>query len=314
MREMILNQASLSEPPNSISLVTPLLEGLSRGMAKLVREKCVVPILRSQQEWHDIECASDGSLLDAVLALKSSGSRDSAVFLMRLGQKAPLLTDLGEDVRDRLLGCEATTVPAPAGDALVLCAFLRGVTISFPISQNWDADRLNLAFEELMPDGSIAENEEAIDNLARPAHCLPILERSRNSALSSATLATLWRDRAELFPNLQLGLDVEDQLLAIDAGLSTTLIFRLSDLDTAARNWKVTGGAAPVWGCKVTRESMPVRNNPRLMAARVFRTIADERATFEWHARFGSSGRIHLRFDAASRIVEVGYVGAHLPI
>lgn len=35
---------------------------------------------------------------------------------------------------------------------------------------------------------------------------------------------------------------------------------------------------------------------------------------FEWHARFGSGGRIHLRFDASIREVEIGYVGRHLPL
>jgi hypothetical protein len=35
---------------------------------------------------------------------------------------------------------------------------------------------------------------------------------------------------------------------------------------------------------------------------------------FEWHARFGSSGRIHLRFDPSSYEVEIGYIGPHLPL
>ena len=49
------------------------------------------------------------------------------------------------------------------------------------------------------------------------------------------------------------------------------------------------------------------------MRARRFRSQRGQRETFEWHARFGGSGRIHLRFDAVAREVEVGYIGPKLP-
>ena len=34
---------------------------------------------------------------------------------------------------------------------------------------------------------------------------------------------------------------------------------------------------------------------------------------FMWYARYGNSGRIHLRFDASTYEVEIGYIGPHLP-
>lgn len=52
----------------------------------------------------------------------------------------------------------------------------------------------------------------------------------------------------------------------------------------------------------------------RLRNFKVFRSARGGRGLFEWHARFGSDGRIHLRFTTPSREVETGYIGPHLPL
>ena len=54
-------------------------------------------------------------------------------------------------------------------------------------------------------------------------------------------------------------------------------------------------------------------SNPTLHEARRFRSGGGTRVLFEWHARFGSAARIHLRFDARTREIEIGYIGVHLP-
>ena len=64
----------------------------------------------------------------------------------------------------------------------------------------------------------------------------------------------------------------------------------------------------------VTPESTRVMRDPVLREARGFRSHRGTREIFEWHARFGSGGRIHLRFDPDSREVEIGYIGPHLPL
>ncbi len=73
-------------------------------------------------------------------------------------------------------------------------------------------------------------------------------------------------------------------------------------------------GPAPSWPCKVTPENEKTIANRRLSQARTFRSTTGTRQTFEWHARFGSGGRIHLRFEAKARVVEIGYIGRHLPL
>ena len=81
----------------------------------------------------------------------------------------------------------------------------------------------------------------------------------------------------------------------------------------------VNGGAAqPILRMqrKVTPESQSVRDykKGKLLEARRFRAASGERVLFEWHARFGGGARIHLRFDARVREIEIGYVGVHLPM
>ena len=63
----------------------------------------------------------------------------------------------------------------------------------------------------------------------------------------------------------------------------------------------------------MTPESARVMQNPALREARCFRSGRGTMVLFEWHARFGSGARIHLRFDARTREIEIGYIGVHLP-
>ena len=119
-----------------------------------------------------------------------------------------------------------------------------------------------------------------------------------------------------MFPHLIFGQDVEDHLAELNAGWLPTLVNRLTELDETAAEWVAVGGDAPPWKCKVTPESQSVRDYKRgkLLEARTFLAAGGERVLFEWHARFGSGARIHLRFDASAREIEIGYAGVHLPV
>jgi hypothetical protein len=314
MREMILNQASLAVPAAAIAIIVPLLRDLARGMATLVSAKCVSSTLRSQDHWYSIQCAQNGNLFDALNQLRATGARDDAVFLMRLTQKMPLLTDLGNDVVGRLLGCQATMVDAPYGDALVLSSHINAVAVSFPLHAKWDNSQLEVTFEELTGAGEIEDATETIDNLARSIHAPAILARDRTRALAEVTARSIWRDRLQLFPHLILGPDVEEHLQALNPGLLQTAANRLAELNASAEAWAATGGGIPPWRCRVTPESERVMNNPHLREARRFHSVSGARVIFAWHARFGSSGRVHLRFDPTSTTVEIGYIGVHLPL
>ena len=316
MREMILNHASLAAAGRHEA--TAWLTDVLNGMEILVRSRVVSQgILRMYRPLHEIGCPGDWSLLDVALELQKQGKRDESRSFMRLISKVPLLSDLDPDVKNRFLGCEATecetkTLRPEDGAPLVRCAITDGVAVSFPSEPVWDRDRVSVAFRELLSNDTFKKADKAIDSLTRSAHAEPIAARHRERLRSRIeTPADLWNQRAAAFPHLTFGPDVEEQLRKVN--VLRTVVYRLADIDTAAAAWD--GGAAPRWTtCKVTDESKSVKNDDKLSEARRFRSGRGGRALFMWHARFGSSGRIHLRFDAQERTVEIGYVGGHLPL
>ena len=318
MREMILNHASLAAAGRHKA--TEWLMDVLDGMEILVRSRVVSQgILRMYRPLHEIGCPGDWSLLDVALGLQGQGKLDEFRFFMGLSYKVSLLSDVDPDVKNRFLGCEATecetkTLQPEDGAPLVLCAITDGVAVGFPSEPVWDRDRVSVAFRELLSNDTFEKADEAIDSLTRPAHAGPIAARHRERLRSRIeTPADLWNQRAAALPHLTFGPDVEEQLGRLNARWLTTVVNRLADLDASAAAWEGAGGAAPPWTCKVTPESETVKNDVKLREVRRFRSGRGGRALFMWHARFGDSGRIHLRFDARQRTVEIGYVGGHLP-
>jgi hypothetical protein len=315
MRDMIFNDASVAVPAGSIHDVAPLLADIARGMAMLVNAKSAFPALRMRRPLYDVPCASDGSLFDAIQTLRSlRAERDATLFLFRLSQKAPLTIELPPAIVDRFRGCEAITPSAADGEGLMLCAHLGGIAISLPLDPCWDADLLMVRFLEITDDGLLEEVSDHVDNLARAAHARLIVERDRIGAREQVTRETFWESRQDVFPRLKFGLDVEDHIRVLDPGVFGTVIRRINDIHQSVLDWKELGGDAPPWRCKVTPESDTTMGNERLRQARVFRDSAGFARLYEWHARFGSAGRIHLHVDGTSRDVEIGYIGRHLPL
>ena len=307
---MILNHASLV-PCGRDEAVTWLADTAS-GMAALVKHGAAAASLRMCRGPHEVRCSPDQSLFDAYQDVRRRGALEEYRFLMRLSTKSPLLRDVGADSTDRFLRCEEKALPEEDGAPLLLCALTDAIAVSLPSEPAWDRDRVTVDFLELLPDSSLVEVGESVDNLARSQHGAAIVQRHRERLPPPPDAAAFWRLREQLFPHLTFGPDVEHQCGTLNAGVLSTVVNRLMDLDRAAGAWR--DGAAPSWTCKVTPESDRVMSHPTLREARRFRSVNGTRVIFEWHARFGSGGRIHLRFDARIREVEIGYVGRHLPL
>ena len=307
---MILNHASLV--PCGRGEAVAWLADTASGMAALVQGGAAAASLRMCRSVHEIRCSADRSLFEVYQDLRRRGALEEYRFLMSLSTKSPLLRDVEEASADRFLRCEEKTLPRDDGAPLLLCAVTDAIAVSLPSEPVWDRDRATVDFYEMLPDGSFVEESEAVDNLARSPHGAAIVQRHRERLPPPRDAAAFWRQRQQLFPHLAFGPDVERQCTVLNAGLLSTVVNRLRDLDRAAGAWR--DGAAPSWTCKVTPESDRVMSHPTLREARRFRSVKGIRVIFEWHARFGSGGRIHLRFDAGVREVEVGYVGDHLPL
>ena len=316
MRELVLNHASLTAAGEH-ELVA-WLDDLAKGIAMVVGAGLTQKALRMCRLPYDIDCFRDRSLHDAYLSLLKKGgrARESGAYLLGLSTKSPLLSSVSPDVADRFLRCEERTLPGGDGEPLVVCALTDWISVGVPSEPVWDRDRLTVDFRELLPDGTFEDAQEAIDNLTSVGHADSIVARHRDlRRLHCADAPEVWRRRAELFPRLVFGPDVEDHLAKLNRGLLPTLINRLAELDETAATWESAGGDAPPWKCKVTPESQSLREykNGKLLRARQFRASTGARLIFEWHARFGGGERIHLRFDSGTRTIEIGYVGGHLP-
>lgn len=308
MREMVLNHASLAGT-GSPEAVRWLVD-LAAGMSELTNHGVVGTSLRLSEH------QPDGFGLAALLHdFRQQGQRDSYVFLARLSTKISLWSGVAEDVRDRFRACEAMGCGAislhPAdGEPLVFCAISDGITVGRPTESIWDRDRLTVHFRELLPDGSIEDASERIDNLTRSTHAALILQRHRDRVRRKcSTGADLWRRRREIFPRLLFGPEVEGQVNRIN--VLGKVMRRLAELDESAASW--VSGPTPDWLCDVRTESRTVMDTPKLREARRFRSVTGNRDVFPLHASFGKGGRIHLRVDAAQRQVEIGYIGGHLP-
>ena len=313
MREMVLNHASL--PPAGWLRTVDWLPDVADGMAALVRDGVSEAALRMCRSPHEIRYPDDQSLFEAYQELRRRGARDQYVFLMRMSTKVPLDSDLGPEVADRFRMCEAKVLPPDDGAPLVLCAVTAAIAVSVPSEPVWDHARIRVGFDELLPDGAVGEAEEEIDHLARSAHAPPICERHRERLrVRCSNAADLWSRREQAFPHLTFGPDVEGHLVELNPGWLSTVVSRLADLDATGAEWAVAGGDAPPWRTRVTPESQGTMDNQKLRDARRFRSVSGTRVLFEWHARFGSGGRIHLRFNRSTRDIEVGYIGRHLPL
>ena len=313
MREMVLNHASVLAPDASRETVADWLRDLAAGMAQLVLGGVVQSVLRSHRHASEICCSSDYSLFDAYQNLQRDGYREEYRFFARLSTKAPLLHDVEGHIVDRFLECDEQTLPAPDGEPLVLCAIADWIAVGFPSAPVWDCDRITIRFNELLPDETVGEASEEIDQLTRSAHAGPICDRHRGRLIADSDPVALWENREAAFPHLVFGPDVENHLKD-QARLFPTIVGKLKNLDRSARDWRNTGGPAPPWKTKVSPESTEKMRNRSFRQTRTFQSHRGTREIFEWHARFGDNGRIHLRFDTDSREVEVGYIGPHLPL
>ena len=308
MREMVLNHASLAAEDPYVAV--GFLKDVVPGMTQLVKKGVTTTVLRTARFPAEIPCAPEFSLYDAMQRLRRNGARDQYGFLVGIMTKASLLSDVEADVEHRFLTCETRDLPSGDGEPLLLCALIGGVAIGFPTGAEWDRDRIVVTFDELQGDGTTfnKENEE-IDHLARASHVAPIGDRHRERLRAGSEL---WNNRRVAFPGLVFGPDVEAHLREVPR--LHTVIERLAELNDDAERWRRDGGAMPHWTRNVVNESEGVRNDSRLREARRFRSCSGGTELFLWHVRFGRRWRIHLRFDAEHREVEIGYIGRHLPL
>ena len=303
---MVLNHASLASP----DLYTALgwLKDLVIGMRKLITECVAQSSLTTCIPEHEIRILPNCSWHEARQELRKAGERDEYLYLIKLMTKYSFPTEVKTNVKNRIRVCDAKQLPPEDGEPLVLCAINDWIAVGFPSDSVWNKDQLTVNFNKLLSDGSLQETSEAIDNLTKSTHASLIRERHQ-VALLDRDPSVVWEQRNVVFPNLVFGPDVKRSSAFLKSALR-----KLAELDRAASEWGNVGGPIPPWTCDVTPESERVKNSERLLNARRFMSKCGTRELFEWHTSFGNKFRIHLRFNAKTQEVEIGYIGPHLPL
>ena len=312
MRELILNHASLTASSTKVALDS--LADISSGIAYLLANCCVSSSLRAAMPLQEIYLRPHQSLDRAIFALLKVGKRDESALLCRLATKIPLLSGLPDKVVDRFKRCRPISMSLSDAAPLILCVCTNSVAVGFPSQRRFDRDQLSVVFDEATPTQEMVRTRGVIDNLSRSFHAKEICRRYYSVRNLATSASRMWRAREQIFPGLIFGPDVKANLAGLDSRTFRIVVGKLEDLNLSALRWKAVGGPAPQWTTRVTPESERVRNDRRLRAARRFRSAFGAREEFLWHARFGRSGRIHLRYISRLKKVEIGYVGVHLPL
>ena len=309
MKELILNHASVYTTKINNPKALDWLKDIIKGIGSIVDSGIAENYLRVTKSPYEMPLDPQQTLHNLLLELKGKGYRDEYLYFFDLIDKAP---ELEEDIRDRLLACEEQTLEKGDGAPLVMCAISDGIAIGFPSQDIWDSDQLNVRFCELLPNDTWNETVEVVDQLTRAVHAGKIKDRHLARLKAAIDPQDLWRRRREIFPNLAFGFDVESNLITAASHFST-IVAKLSDLDASAGEWKAKKrGPAPSWKTNVSPESSHSMRNRDFRKSRTFRSHHGGYRIFEWHARYGNNGRIHLYFDANLFEVEIGYIGRHL--
>ncbi|WP_308920634.1 hypothetical protein [Janthinobacterium sp. J1-1] len=310
---MIFNEASLAPTTWLIGSASTALVNLACGMTALAKVTNLGRSLRLPREMSEIKISGETTFYDLlVLLVRDPKTRQEASYWMGLATKSPLLAELPCHVKDRFLGCEPAIKNVYGTDSLVLCALQAAIAISLPTDKIWENDQLTVNFEELLQDGSIVQATEKVDNLAGRSQADQIIIRYNDCAFNNIRSSNFWSEREKIFPSLIFGLDVERNILEIGDNQFETILGCLKDLDTSANKWNKT--TPLIWGRKVTPESHSVMSNPKLKEHRFFKNHKGKTQLYELHARYGSSGRIHLYICPDNFTVEIGYIGQHLPL
>ena len=239
--------------------------------------------------------------------------------LLGIATKTELPTEAGDALRNRFHlsefhlseGVESQRPLEARG--LGAAYLLNGIGASLPSEPRWKQTRIALRHLWLDDEGRGRDAVVEALNLAEPGKVAEVsgtlLQRSRGALADDPTdFATR---RNECFPHLRFGGAVDDQIAKLPRPLLRRVVLKLIVLDDACREWRqdATMPSPQLTGCRPESEPTMQRYGHR----RAFPDHEGRDRTFELHVSVGQRHRIHLRVIPQPRVIEVGYIGRHLP-
>ena len=247
----------------------------------------------------------------------ASADHERKNLLLQIATKTEFPDEAGEALKDRFYLSEffhEGLASAEQADARGLGAafLLDGIAVSLPSEDRWKVTRVRLHHVWLDEGGTECSRPVEVLNLpgcelAEPVYDAMLKKSQHGLKREPSALAAR---RAECFPHLRFGRDVGRHIRRLPTGVLALLVEKLIVLDDASRMWRrdprMTVPRLP--SCRPESEPTMQKYGDR----RVFRDAAGVRRTYELHCSVASY-RIHLRVMSASRCLEIGYIGKHLP-
>ena len=239
--------------------------------------------------------------------------------LLGIATKTEFPIEAGDALRDRYhlsefrLSDEVQWERSPEARGLGAAYLIHGIGASLPSEPRWTQTRLALRHLWLDDDGRDRDDTVEVLNLAEPIHVAEIsgalLQRSQQALVSDPP--DLAARKNDCFPHLRFGSAVDSQIGDLPPTLLRRVVLKLMVLDDACRKWRqdATMPSPPLTDCRPESEPTMQRYGHR----RVFPDHEGRNRTYELHVSVGRRYRIHLRIVPQPRVIEVGYVGRHLP-
>jgi len=202
------------------------------------------------------------------------------------------------------------SVEAPG---LGLAHLLDGVAASLASDEQWCKSSIDISHVWLDEEGQEHTDDVEVVNVSRLASAEAAASRLyrlwQEDARDRRTAMAGVRSVAGVFRHLAFGMDVEEQFNALAGDARRVTSNKLIEFDAAVREWRRKGTTLPMLP-GVRSEGKATMD--RFGEDRVYRNRHGEVAVYNLHVSAGSC-RIHFRVEAAEKMVEIGYVGRHLP-
>lgn len=151
MREFVFNEASLATHYACDADAVVALDGIVRGIARLVSAGVADKSLRASRPLHEIAVAPGLDLFHlAQIALSNPLTKSSAILFLKISHRIPIDDGLDPDMLTHLRLADLITPVTSGATALVLCALSDWIALGFPTEPRWDVDLLALSVVFLM--------------------------------------------------------------------------------------------------------------------------------------------------------------------
>ena len=305
---LVFNELSASAPARTRADAAARMTEMVRAIAALADDRAPKLVTVGSFDLHGAVLADGYSLREWLH--DDAADRDLRTFLLRITAKVGFDSDVSKAVKDQFLLSEFRLDDREAG-GLGLSYLLGTAAVSLRSEPYWMRVHVPLRYMWLAEDGTLQHRGVDALNIAHHSHALDVnhaLVAQAQKAVAGSPTALAER-KHECFPHLQFGLDVDSQLATLAAEVVEQVIAKLIVLDSAVRDWRRDGAVPPL--PMIRSESKPTMQ--KYGTRRVFRSADGAAVVFERHAMVGSGYRIHLRVDQRAGVLEIGYIGVHLP-